>query len=296
MPNITRNSITLPTEVSSEILQKTQEQSAIMQLARRITLPGRGITIPVITGDPDAEWVAEGAKKPVSNAALDTRLMTPYKLAVIEVFSMEFTRDAVALYNALIARLPLALAQKFDATVFGAVTKPGDNFDTFENITAQSIAENAYDGLVAADTDIATKGGIVNGYVIAPQGKGILLGTKDSTGRPIFINSVAEGAVPMILGAKTLQSKGAYIAGAKEGEKPEVVGFVGDWTKAIYGTVQGVQIAVSDQASVVTGSSGGQTTINLWQDNMVAVRAEIELGFRADTTVFNKLTGATPAA
>lgn len=283
MPNITRNSISLPSDVASEILQKTQEQSAVMQLARQVTLPGRGVTIPVITGDPDAAWVAEGAAKPVSNATLSTKLMSAYKLAVIEVFSMEFTRDAAALYQALVSRLPLALAQKFDATVFGGVNPPGANFDSLSAATAQAIGTNTYDGLVAADTDVAVHGGIVNGYVISPQAKGILLGAKDSTLRPLFINSVAEGAVPMILGARTLQSKGAYKAGT-----PNVVGFVGDWTQAVYGTVEGVQITVSDQATVVNGNE----TINLWQENMVAVRAEIELGFRADVTVFNKLTDA----
>lgn len=297
MANITRGSITLPAEVSSEIIQKTQEQSAVMQLARQIELPGRGVTIPVVTGDPEAAWVTEGGRKPVSNGTLDTKMMSAYKLAVIEVFSMEFTRDASSLYQTLIGRLPLALAQKFDATVFGNVAKPGDNFDNFAAVTAQSILKSAnadaYDGLVAADTDIAVHGGILNGYVIAPQGKGLLLGAKDTTGRPLFINSVAEGAIPMILGAKTLQSKGAYKAAVSSPAAPAVVGFAGDWTQAVYGTVAGVDVTVSDQATIVSGSGASAETINLWQDNMVAVRAEIELGFRADTSVFNKLTGAS---
>lgn len=47
-------SIALPGEVSSEILQKTQESSAVMSLAQPIKLPGLGVTIPVITGDPEA--------------------------------------------------------------------------------------------------------------------------------------------------------------------------------------------------------------------------------------------------
>ena len=52
--DINRNTINLPGEVSSEILQKTQESSAVMSLARQIALPGLGVTIPVITGDPEA--------------------------------------------------------------------------------------------------------------------------------------------------------------------------------------------------------------------------------------------------
>ena len=279
-----RSHIQLPAEVSSEIIQKAQEASAIMTLARQIPLPGRGLEIPVILGDPVAEWVGETESKPVSNPELDKKIMRAYKLAVIEPFSMEFRRDAAALYDALIRRLPGALSKKFDETVFFG-TAPGSDFDTLENITAQDIGgTNTYDGLVAADGDIADHDGILNGFAISPKAKGVLLAAKDTTERPLFINNVSEGTVPVILGAPTYMTKAAFKAGT-----PNVVGIAGDWTKAVYGTVEGVKIAISDQATL--SLSGGET-INLWQQNMFAVRAEIEVGFRADTTVFNALTAS----
>lgn len=281
-----RTTIELPTEVSQEILQKTQEQSAVMQLSRQIPLPGRGLTIPVITSDPVAEWVDETNAKPISNPGLSKKIMQAYKLAVIVPFSNEFRRDAAALYDELIRRLPLALAERFDATVFGGVTAPGANFDTFAAATAQSIASpNTYAGLVAADGDIATHGGILNGFAISPQAKAVLLSAVDGNQRPLFINSVAEGAVPMILGARTVQSRGAYVAGS-----PNTVGVAGDWTQALYGTVEGVVVDYSSDATLTVGSGDSATTINLFQQNMFAVRAEIEVGFRADVTVFNLLT------
>ena len=276
--------ISLPGAVSSEILQKTQEASAVMSLARQIALPGLGATIPVITGDPEAGWVGETEKKPVKRGTLATKQMTPYTLAVIVPFSNQFRRDVPALYDAIVQRLPGALAKKFDATAFGD-TAPGSNFDTLGSCTAQSILTNAYGGLVAADADIAAHDGILNGWVLAPQGKAILLSAVDGNDRPLFINSVAEGAVPMILGAPVRQSKGAYTAETAAADA--VVGFAGDWTQAVYGTVEGVKIAISDQATLTDGES----TINLFEQNMFAVRAEIEVGFRCDTTVFNKLTG-----
>ena len=278
-------SISLPGEVSSEILQKTQESSAVMALARQIKLPGLGVTIPIITGDPEAAWVAETEKKPVKRGTLATKIMQPYTLAVIVPFSNQFRRDVPALYDELVKRLPLALAQKFDATVFGGVTVPGSNFDTLKGCTAQEIGTNAYSGLVAADADIADHNGILNGWVLSPKGKAVLLNAVDGNKRPLFLNSAAEGAVPMILGSRTLQSKGAYIADSTSAKK-NVVGFAGDWTQAVYGTVEGVQIAIADQATL----DDGGTSINLFQQNMFAVRAEIEVGFRCDTTVFNKLT------
>ena len=86
----------------------------------------------------------------------------------------------------------------------------------------------------------------------------------------------------MILGARAEISKGAYVAGS-----PNTVGIAGDWTKAVCGIVEGIEIAFSSDASLTLANG---TTINLFQRNMFAVRAEIEIGFRADLTVFNKIT------
>lgn len=283
-----RTNITLPNEVSAEIMQKTQEQSAVMALARKIALPGRGLTIPVITGDPTAAWVDETAAKPVSNPSLSTKIMQAYKLAVIVPFSDEFARDLPALYDALVARLPLALAAKFDATVFHG-TAPGSNFDTFASVTANTISgtgNSMYSALVAADTAIATAGGMLTGFAMSPQAKGELLGAVDGDGRPLFINNVADGAVPRLLGAPVAYAKAAYKDG--DSNTADVIGFAGDWSQALYGTVEGVKIDMSNEATLPIGANSAM--VSLWQNNMFAVRAEIEVGFRADTSVFQKIT------
>ena len=283
--NTNRTNISLPTAVSADIIQKVQEDSAVMRLARQITLPGRGLTIPVITSDPAAAWVDETDEKPVSNPGLGTKVMRGYKLAVIVPFSNQFRRDDGALYDAIVARLPRVLAEKFDNTVFGGTAAPGDDFDTFASCTAQSLASDVYAGLVAADTDVAIHGGIINGYAISPQMKGVLLSAVDQDKRPLFINSVAEGAIPMILGNPTYLTKGAFVNGS-----PATIGVAGDWTKAMYGIVEGVEISFSSDATLTLADS---SKINLFQRNMFAVRAEIEIGFRADTSVFNKLTATS---
>lgn len=283
--NTNRTNISLPTSISSEIIQKTQEDSAVMKLARQIALPGNGLTIPVVTSDPVAQWVDETAEKPVSNPGLSTKTLRGYKLAVIEPFSNQFKRDYGALFDALVSRLPRILAEEFDKTVFGATAAPGGDFDQLSSATGQSLASDVYGGLVAADTDIALHGGIVNGYAISPQMKGILLSALDKNDRPLFINNVSEGAIPMILGNPTYLTKGAFVSGS-----PATIGYVGDWTKAMYGIVEGVDITVSDQATLTLADN---SVINLFQRNMFAVRAEIEIGFRADTSVFNKLTATS---
>lgn len=282
-----RTNIDLPVSVSNEILQKMRGASAIMSLARQIDLPGNGTAINVITGDPDAAWVGETALKPVSNPGLATKIMRAYKLAVTVPFSNEFRRDASALYNALIERLPGALAQKFDYTIIGGVSKPGSDFDNFASATKKGINGDTYGALVDADTAVATAGGILNGFALSPQAKSILLKATDKDGRPLFINSVAEGAIPQVLGSRTLIEKGLYAQGADSA--PNTVGVAGDWTQALWGTVNNVELRYSSDA-VLKLANGD--LIYLFQQNMFAVIAEIEVGFRADVDSFVLLTDA----
>ena len=290
-----RTNIQLPNEVSTEILQKTQEGSMVMQLARQIALPGRGAQIPIIASDPEAAWVSETGVKPVSNPTLDKKIMQAHKLAVIVPFSDEFARDAAALYDALIARLPGVLAKKFDNTVFFGPPAGTTlaNFDNFSGVTGYALDtanKTAYDGLVAADAAISAQGGTVSGYAFSPQGRSVLLSAQDADKRPLFVNSVAEGAIARILGAPTYFGSAAYKAGTSaagtDPGTPDIVGFAGDWTHAMYGVVEGVKIDYSADATLTSGN----TTINLFQQNMFAVRAEIEVGFVAETNYFGALT------
>ena len=295
-----RTDITLPSEISSEIMRKVQEESAIMRLARQVRLPGNGLTIPVITSDPTAAWVAETDEKPVSNPGLSSKLMEAYTISVIVPFSNQFRRDAAGLYDELVRSLPGALGLLFDQTVVGAVAKPGTNFDNFAGCTAQSIVaavgHTAYNGIVNAFQDIAVSGFMLNGFAVSPAAQGILLNATDSDGRPLFINSTAEGVPARIIGAAVYGARGVYKAGqAAAGSSsgtPAIVGIAGDWSQAMYGTVEGVQVSYSDQATLTDGT----VQINLFQRNMFALRCEIEVGFRANTSAFNLLAGAIPEA
>ena len=290
-----RTNIQLPNDVSQEILQKTQESSVVMRLARQIALPGRGVQIPVIAGDPSADWVTETAAKPVSNPTLDKKIMQTHKLAVIMPFSNEFRRDAAALYDALVSRLPDVLGKKFDQTVFfGPSSGSLANFDNFSVVTANATGSSVYGALVAADIDVGSQGGTINGYVFSPQGRGVLLSALDGENRPLFINNIADGAVPRLLGAQTHFTSAAYKEGAAgEGTAagtPDIIGFAGDWTKAMFGTVEGVRVDFSSDATLTVGSGTSAYNINLFQQNMFAVRAEIEVGFVAQTEYFNSFT------
>lgn len=270
----TTSGVDLPKQVSSEIWATAQEQSAVMAVSRQISLPGSGLSIPVITGDAQAAWVAETAAKPVSRATLGQKVMTPYKLAVIEPFSDEFRRDLPGLYAELARRLPGALAKKFDETVLGG-TAPGSGFDVLSSAPAMTVdGTNTYQDLVAVFNAVAAAGGNLSHWIASPSLQGALLASVDGFGRPLFTaSSNTEGAVGQILGRPVYGTRGALRKSTTVGDDTGVAGdFAGS---AMYGTVEGVKVSVSDQATL----DDGGTQINLWQQNMFAIRAEIEVGF-----------------
>lgn len=298
-------------EVSNEIITKAQEQSAIMQLAQRMSIAPEGKKFQTITGDPAPEWVAETNDKPVDFFSFGTKTVIPYKMALIVPFSMEFRRDKTALYNECIRRVPALFGKKFDATAMGT-TAPGTGFDVFGGASKATIlpaaatqnaaAIDVYDRFLAVDSTIGAADGIMNGIALAPQGRSVVLGAKDGQGYPIFTPGVQSGQLGNILGAAVSVKKGVYVAGTAATQSaagvPAVVGIAGDWDNAAYGVIGQLTGSISEEATLTYTDANSQTvTLALWQKNMFAVRFEIELALMVrDINKFVLLTGATPTA
>lgn len=267
--NRTTDGVVLPAEISNEIWGGVVENSAVMTAARQIALPGRGIEIPIITGEPDADWVNETDAKPVSNHTLGSKKIQSYTLAVIELFSNQFRRDLPGLYNELVRRLPYALGRAFDATVFGDKTAPGANFDTLADAPEVTIGgDEIYQELAGAYTAVGTAGGQLSHWLASPALQGTLLGATDGFGRPLFTpEATTTNRVGQMLGAPILSTRGVPAG---------VSGFAGDFADgAFWGSVEGIKIDIDGSATVVKD----EVVYSMFQRNMFAVRAEIEVGF-----------------
>jgi HK97 family phage major capsid protein len=284
----------LPKDVSSEIWANAVNDSVIMQAARRINLPGAGVTIPMITGDATANWVNETDEKPVSDATVSSKALTPYKIAVIETFSDEFRRDLPALYAELARRLPTALGRKFDSTILHG-TAPGSNFDVLSGSTAVVVdATDTVGDLATVLTTVGTAGGDLSHWLISPQAEGTIMTAKDGAGNYLFLRDARSdsGAIGSVFGRPVLKSTAVY--NNPTDPTKDTIGFAGDFAgSAVWGSVEGIKVKVTDQATV----NKGGTQLNLWQRNMFAVLAEIEVGFAVrDGAHFVKIQSATATA
>lgn len=286
--NINRGSsgVALPASVAAEIWGLVAAESAVMRASRRIDLPGNGAQIDMITGLPTAAWVGESEEKPVSRPTLSNKVMTAYTLAVIVPFSDQFLRDKAALYRECIRLLPTALAQRFDSTVFGAVGTPGANFDSLATAPQMTVDATGTFGDVAAVVNaVAAAGGDLSSWIASPALHGLLLTTTDSLGRQIFVPGADTRTVGSVFGAPVVKSRAPFMMSTTVGDD---TGIAGDFAgSAVYGTVEGVQLSFSNQATLTDGGSA----INLWQRDMTAVRARIEVGFRVrDVNHFVRIT------
>src|SRR5690606_32965612 len=116
-------------------------------------------------------------------------------------------------------------------------------------------------------------------------GRVTALSNRDTNGGAILNpNVLTNGSIGSILGAPVFGSNNAAYSDG-------TLGLAGDWTKAVWGQVEGVSIDISDNP--VYASNGDLVTAG-WQDNMIGVRAEIHVGFIADDSQFVRLMGAEP--
>ena len=273
----------LPKTLSQTIWQESESLSVVQSLSPRMELPGGGVDIPIITGDPEAEWVSETEEKKVSRPTFGNKNLKGYTLAVIVPFSNQFRRDLPALYSAIEQKLPQALAKKFDRTALGFATSPGTGFDTLADAPTQELT-GSYDDYLAA---LGTVGGAsddadITAWALSKSAEIDALGIADNAGRPLLIQDIQnQGAIGSILARPVFKSN--YAADATT----NVVGIAGDWNSTAWGFVEGISISISDQATL----NDGGTPLNLWQRNMFAVRAEVEVGFAVrDANRFVKLT------
>jgi len=265
---------------SAAIFEQAAKTSVVQQLVPRVQLGINGQSIPVVTGKIGAGWVAEGAQKPASKGTMALKTMDPKKIAAIAVVSAEVLRANPGGYIDLIRpQIAEAFAVAFDAAaLYGTASPFSTNIATgssTQEFTGTAPAFTAvYDDLNAGLSTLVNAGKKLTGWAFDNRFEPVLNGSKDTAGRPLFVEStftetngpVREGR---LLGRQALIGDGIYDATSK------TYGFAGDWSQAAWGAVGGISYNVSTEATVTING----VLTSLWENNLVAILAEAEYGF-----------------
>ena len=269
----------LKPEQAEAYFSQARRNSVVQSLARKVPLGINGQEIPVVTSKATAGWVSEGGQKPASKGAVGLKTITPKKIAAIAVVSAEVVRANPANYIELFKQdIAEAMGLAFDAaalygtnTPFGASNYIAATTKSVELGTTTAANGGTYGDIVAGLKLLVDDGKKLNGFAFDSTAEPTFLSAVDLNGRPLFVDSPFEDSV---LTAGRLLGRSAFLGDGVGDAATDVKGFGGDWSQVVWGAVGGISYDVSTQATVTI--NGALTS--LWENNLVAIRAEAEFG------------------
>lgn len=309
----------LTPEQSAPIFDRAARISVLQRLAPQVPLAANGKAVPVVTGKMTAGWVAEGGKKPASKGTMTLKTMAPQKLAAIAVVSAEVVRANPGGYvTSIRGQVAEAFATAFDnAGLYDRGpdgTAGGGPFSTWIAQTTKAVEIGTttkanggiYGDLVAGLELLVNDGKRLRGFALDDRIEPKLLGAVDNNGRPLFVdtpldettaamfeaNQVQPARPGRLIGRPSWMSEGIGEPTPGTASTTYTLGFGGDWSQAAWGVVGGITYDVSTQATVTIN---GQL-VSLWENNLMAIRAEAEYGWLVnDPQAFVEYTETTAA-
>lgn len=270
----------VPSEQGTLVLKEFLSNSVVAQLAKPepMTKPVKEFTY--LAEGPGAYWVSETERIQTSKAVWLDAKMEAKKLAVILPVSKEFLRYTVTnFFNEMKPAIAEAFYTKFDlAALFGVDSPYAANTSVWERITAsgnkleQGSTTNLYTDLNGLLALVEDGDNDPNGFTTTKRFRKDLRGVLDQNGKPIF-NDARGGVTADALGLPI-----GYASG-KSWDYDKAKLLTGDWDYARYGVLQGIEYAVSEDATLTTIVDANGEPINLFERDMFALRATMHVGF-----------------
>lgn len=271
---ITRNNAEalIEDQVSREIIEGVTKQSRAMQMFRRLpNMTSNRTKMRVLDSLPLAYWQgSDTARKQLTKMAWDNKFIVAEELAVIVPIPEAVLDDAdYDIWGEVRPRLEEAFAKKFDAAVFTGDDKPtGFRADLLTSVLNAGAAitqgNTLYEAINDAMTKVEESGYDVNGLVGGVDIKGKFRMMLDTSGQPIK-------------GTEIDSMQKAYVDnGAWDKTKAQMI--VGDFNEAVYSIRQDMTYKVLTEA-VIQDPATGDILYNLAQQDMVALRAVMRLGW-----------------
>ena len=283
MAGIVRNDVDalIETQVANEIFEGTVRQSKALSMFKRLPNATSDKTkLRVLDSLPVAYFVDEttdNGRKNITKLAWDKKYINIAELAVIVPIKENLLNDAsIDIWATVRPRIEEAFARKIDNAMFFGVDKPTDwRTGLVPSITAvgaevSETANGLYSDINDAMVKVEESGYNVNGILGGPGLKGKFRMMLDTTGQPL--NTTEIGSV-----RREFMDNGVW-------DKTKSTLIVGDFTQAVYAIRQDITYKVLTEA-VIQDPSDGSILYNLAQDDMVALRVVMRLGWEIPNPV-----------
>lgn len=269
----------IETQVANEIFEGVIKDSKALSMFRRLpNMTSDKTKLRVLDSLPVAYFVDESTnngRKNTTKMAWDKKFINAAELAVIVPIKENVLNDSsIDIWAEVRPRIVEAFAKKIDNAMFFGVDKPTDWRKGLVPSVIDAGAEVTETGKLYSDiNDVMTKveesGYEVNGILGGVGLKGKFRMMTDTTGQPL--NTTEIGSI-----RRAFMDNGVW-------DKSKSTLIAGDFSQAVYAIRQDVTYKILDQA--VIQDTDGSILYNLAQDDMVALRVVMRLGWEIPNPV-----------
>lgn len=283
----------IETQVANEIFEGVVRESKALSMFRRLpNMTSDKTKLRVLDSLPIAYFVDESTnngRKNLTKMAWDKKYINAAELAVIVPIKENVLNDtSIDIWSEVRPRIVEAFGKKIDNAIFNGTDKPADwRAGLIPSIVTAGAEVTEGDNLYSDINDVMTKveesGYNVTGLLGGVGLKGKFRMLTDTTGQPIKGTEI--DSLP-----KAFLDNGAW-------DKTKSILIAGDFSQAVYAIRQDVTYKVLTEA-VIQDPSDGSILYNLAQDDMVALRVVMRLGWEIPNPVnaLNETTKRFPFA
>ena len=270
----------IDTQVANEIFEGVVRESKALSMFRRLpNMTSDKTKLRVLDSLPIAYFVDESTnngRKNLTKMAWDKKYINAAELAVIVPIKENVLNDtSIDIWSEVKPRVVEAFGKKIDNAIFNGTDKPADwRAGLIPSIVTAGAEVTEGDNLYSDINDVMTKveesGYNVTGLLGGVGLKGKFRMLTDTTGQPIKGTEI--DSLP-----KAFLDNGAW-------DKTKSILIAGDFSQAVYAIRQDVTYKVLTEA-VIQDPSSGDILYNLAQDDMVALRVVMRLGWEIPNPV-----------
>lgn len=301
---------TIPPQYSNEMLVGTTEASAVLRMAKRLTdIPASIKTMPVLSALPTAYFVTgDNGTKQTTQMTWANKNITAEELAVIVPIPQAVFDDMnFGFWDTVKPYITEAMGVAIDQAVLYGTNIPASwttdlgaaGLLALATAASQTVSLAArvdlYDAMMAEDGVLGlleADGYICTGHIAHPIMKGKFRNCRTSDGEPIFKSGPSLGnkfSTGELDGAQLLYPLNGSVVSSSAYD------IAGQWDQLVYGMRQDISYTVADQGVIQDGA--GNIVYNLFQQDMIALRIVMRLGFAVPNPI-NRMnqTAATRCA
>lgn len=288
----------IPETRAREIIQGTIARSAVLSQGRKLpNLSSKTHKMPVLDMLPIAYFVnGDTGDKKTTNMKWNKKVITAEEIAVIVPIPEAVLDDSeYDIWAEVRPRVEEAFGKVIDGAILFGVNAPStwrdDIVTTATNATSVvtlGSSDSLYDKIMGEGGVIAKveeSGFFVTGHMADISMRAKLRGLKDSTGNPIFKSDMQESTRYSLDGsAMTFPNNGSF-------DKSKALMISGDFSQLVYAIRQDITFKLFTEG--VVQNTDGTIAYNLMQQDMVALRAVMRLGWEIPNPINSLKTDKT---